>query len=161
MKPHDETERSPEEAAKAAPMSFPSGSFDMEALLKAGNAAAEAKPEKRQEVLDKALDDANEKLHGVAVPGLEPGFKLEAVTREDLGVTEIVQVRDPKATKALEKSDAADDKAAEEQQRAAEAEAQRLNNEAAALAERQAEEQAAGKVEGNKGAGTNAGAGKE
>lgn len=156
MKPHDETERSPEEAAKAAPVTFPSGSFDMEKLLAAGNAAAAADPAKRDEVLGKALDEANEKLHGTALHGLEPGFKLEAVTREDLGVTEIIQVRDPKASKALEKDEAAAEKETDEQRRAAEAEAQRLND-AATEAQNQ---QAAGEADGSKGAGK-AGAGKE
>lgn len=154
MKPHDETERRPEEAAKAAPVTFPSGSFDMEKLLAAGNAAASADPAKRDEVLGKALDEANEKIHGTAVPGLEPGFKLEAVTREDLGVTEIVQVRDPKASKATEKEEAEAEKAADEQRRAAEAEAERLNTEAAE------NQQAADAADGSKGAGK-AGAGKE
>jgi hypothetical protein len=157
MKPTEETERSPEEAGKAAPFPFPSGAFEMEDLLKAGNAAAAAAPEKREEVLDKALTDANQKLHGTAVPGLEPGFKFEAVTREDLGVTETIQVRDPKATKALEKSDAEDEKAAETRRLEAEAEATRLNDEAAAQRE---QEQAANQAGDSKGAGK-AGAGKE
>lgn len=155
MKPHDETARSAEDAAKAAPIVFPSGSFRMTDLLKASNAAAEAKPEKRAEVIDKALTEANAKIHGVAVPGLEPGFKFKAVTREDLGVTETIQVRDPKATKALEKGEVADEKAAEASRLAAEAEAQRLNDEAAAIANK-----TASAAEGNNDAGA-AGAGKE
>lgn len=117
-----EADRSPEEAAKAAPFAFPVGSFDFHALLAAGNAAAEAKPEQRQEVLDKALDEANERLHGAVDLQLEPGFRYDAVERKDLGVTEVIQVRDPKLTKALEKeedasasdADAAAKRAAEE-----------------------------------------------
>lgn len=137
-------ERTAEEAAAAAPFSVPAGSFDMEALLAAGNKAAEASPEKRQEVLDKALADANEKIHDTLPPGLEPGFRFAAVKREDLGVTEIIQVRGKAETKALEKSEAETEaerlKAEEEAQKTAEA----LNQQADKV-----EEIAAGQAEGN------------
>ena len=128
-------ERTADEAAAAAPFTIPSGSFDMEELLAAGNKAADASPEKRQEILDEGIDAANQKIHGTLPPGLEPGFRYQSVKREDLGVTEVIQVRGKAESKAIEKDEAEAEKARLAAEQAAEAEAERLNAAADAVDE--------------------------
>lgn len=119
--------RTPEEIAAAAPVTLPAGSYDVEALQAAFDKAANGAPEKRDEVLVNAIDHLNEGLHLNQDPSLQPGFKYAAVEREDLGVTEIIQVRDPKATKALEKDEAAEGKAADAEAKRLQAEADERN----------------------------------
>lgn len=94
-------DRTPEQAARAAPVSLPAGSFDADALNKAFDEAAKAKnAEKRDELIADALEKHNEIGTASADLDLQPGYKRVDVVDEQLGVTENRVVFDPKAAEA-------------------------------------------------------------
>lgn len=89
-------DRSPEQAARAAPVSLPAGSYDSAELDKALSAAAKAKDEDaRAAAVDKALADTRAKSTEHAALGVQPDQKLVEVTDERLGITETRRVYDP------------------------------------------------------------------
>lgn len=66
-------ERTAAEAARAAPVTLPAGSYDSAALQKDLDAAAAKGGDKRQELVDKALDTHNEtKPEAAPEPAPEP-----------------------------------------------------------------------------------------
>lgn len=67
-------------AAKHAPLQLASGSYDLTDLEALGRAAAEAKPEDRQRVVDEGLAQANQRPDQVGATVL-PGHRLEKVER--------------------------------------------------------------------------------
>lgn len=103
------------DAAKHAPISLPAGSYNVEDLHKIGEAAVKAKPEDRDELVAKRLDEVNATSTARQENGLEPGMKFVEVTREDLGVTERIQVRAKPAGETEEETAEIDRKAIDKQ----------------------------------------------
>ena len=88
-------ERTEAQAARAAPVSLPAGSFDADALAADLDKAAMAKNDKtRPELVDKAVE-AHNKIATEAGDGLAPGYKRVVVEDENAGVTENRIVFDP------------------------------------------------------------------
>lgn len=89
-------DRTPEQAARAAPVPLPAGSYEAEDLEKVLNEAAKAKNDKNR---DELVDAAVAKLNRTELPadslGVPPGYKRVAVEDETLGVTENRVVFDP------------------------------------------------------------------
>ncbi len=89
------TDRTPEEAARAAPVSLPAGSYDAEALSKDLDEAAKAKNDgKREDLVAAALEKHNE-IGTEPATDLQPGYKRVAVENVDLGIVEDRVVYDP------------------------------------------------------------------
>ncbi len=100
-------DRTPEQAARAAPVSLPAGSYDAEALNKAFDEAAKAKNDgKRDELIAAALEQHNEIGTASSALDLQPGYKRVDVVDEQLGITENRVVFDPKAAEAAEEASA-------------------------------------------------------
>lgn len=88
------TERSDAEAARAAPVSLPAGSFAMDDLSKDLAEAAKAKNDKnRDELVAKAVEKHNQ--IGTEPQGIQPGYTRVEVVDEVSGVTETRTVYDP------------------------------------------------------------------
>jgi hypothetical protein len=100
-------ERTPEEAAKAAPVSLPAGAYDGDKLADRLDDAAKAKNGKRDELVGKALDDSTARIFEEPTLGLTPGHVRVDVENKDLGVTESRVVFDPKLADAAEAADKA------------------------------------------------------
>lgn len=100
-------DRTPEQAARAAPVSLPAGSFDADALNAAFNDAAKAKnDDKRDELIAEAVDKHNEIGTAAAALDLHGAQKRVTVVDEVAGVTESRVVFDPKAAEAAEEAPA-------------------------------------------------------
>lgn len=88
------TDRSEIEAARAAPVSLPAGSYDASELSKIFGDAAKAKNDaNRGEMVAKAVEDLNEVP--LASSGLPAGYKRVETTDEVSGATEFRTVYDP------------------------------------------------------------------
>jgi hypothetical protein len=79
-----------------APVSLAAGSYDYETLKKGLDKAATGAVDKYDGAVAKTLDDAATNVHQNQDARDIPGYKFVDVEREDLGVTETVQVFDPK-----------------------------------------------------------------
>lgn len=90
-------ERSDVQAARAAPVSLPAGSFDSADLQRSLDEAAKAKNDgKRDELVAEAiLANYNPGTEHAADAGLSPGYKRVEVDVIDLGITENRIVFDP------------------------------------------------------------------
>lgn len=96
------TERSEIEAARAAPVSLPAGSFDASELQADLDKTAMAKNDKnREDLVAKAVEDRN-KISSQS-SGLPEGYVRAEVEDVDLGITEIRTVYDPKVAEAAAK----------------------------------------------------------
>lgn len=101
-------ERTDKEAARAAPVSLPAGSYDLETLDKGLKDAAKAtNDDKRDELVDKVLADANETPRPENSLGVGPGYKRVDVKDEIVGVTESRVVFDPAKREEAEDAQAA------------------------------------------------------
>lgn len=91
-------ERTPEEAARAAPVSLGAGSYDGDALARDLDKASTAKTvEARDAAVDKAVaTHVNTGTEAYSLD-LQEGYKRVAVEVADLGITENRVVFDPKA----------------------------------------------------------------
>jgi len=88
------TDRSEIEAARAAPVSLPAGSFDASELSKIlGESTKPKHDEQRAEIVAKAVEQLNEAP--IATSGGQPGYKRVEVQDEVTGVTEFRTVYDP------------------------------------------------------------------
>lgn len=103
------------EAAKHAPITLPAGSYTLEDIEKIHAAAVKAKPDQRQKAVDEALEAANQTFTERPDQGLEPGMKYVDVEREDLGITERVQVRAKPAGETEEETAEIDQKVIDKQ----------------------------------------------
>lgn len=88
--------RTPEQAARAAPVTLPAGSYDSAELQSKLDAASKAKTdEARGEAVDKAVAELNQNPSAAADPGLPAGHRRVDVDVADLGITESRVVFDP------------------------------------------------------------------
>ncbi len=88
------TDRSEIEAARAAPVSLPAGSFDASDLSAILGETSKAKHDKdRDELIPAAVEKLNEAP--IATSGGQPGYKRVEVQDEVSGVTEFRTVFDP------------------------------------------------------------------
>lgn len=82
-------DRTEAQAARAAPVSLPAGSYDSAELQKALDEAAKPKnDDKRDEMVATAVDNLNEMGTDHGSLDLQPGYKRVAVVDEHSGVTE-------------------------------------------------------------------------
>lgn len=120
MTTKDLKERTDAEKAAAAPINLPAGSYTIEDLEKLSAAATKAAPEKRDAVVAEGVAAANLTVTNKVEPHLEAGFEFVDVEREDLGVTERIQVRAKPAGETEEETAEIDAKVMQQQADAAE-----------------------------------------
>lgn len=100
-----EEKRTDEQAARAAPVSLPAGSYKVSELTKALDESALAKNDsKRGELREKAIRKANQTPLPEGSTGLTPGHKRVTVEDERVGVTEERIVFDPKKREEAEEA---------------------------------------------------------
>lgn len=100
-----QSERSDAEAARAAPVSLPAGSFDAAALGKDLAEAAKAKNDKNREDLVAGAVATHNKI-GTATTGLQPGYERVEVENVELGITESRIVYNPDKAEEAEAAQA-------------------------------------------------------
>jgi hypothetical protein len=91
----------------SSPVSLPVGSYDYEALKKGTDAAAKGDADAYDANVDKALKSANKSEIPEVDPRDIPGYRFTDVENKDLGVTETIQVFDPKLAETQEQEAAA------------------------------------------------------
>lgn len=79
-----------------SPVSLPAGSYDYDALKSATDKAAKGAAKSYEENVAEALDKSATNDFKPVDPRDTPGYVYKDVTREDLGVTETIQVYSPK-----------------------------------------------------------------
>lgn len=79
-----------------SPVSLPAGSFDATALQKSLDKAAKGSADNYDDAVRTAVDEANAGVNKVQDARTIPGYEFRDVENKDLGVTEKVQVFDPK-----------------------------------------------------------------
>ncbi len=100
-------DRTDVQAARAAPISLPAGSYDAEALNTALSDAAKAKNDgTREDDVNAALEKHNETAIPTNTLGVPPGYKRVDAEVKDLGVTESRVVYDPSQQEAAEAAQA-------------------------------------------------------
>lgn len=90
-------ERTPEQAALAAPVSLPAGSYNGDALGSALDAAATGDVTARDAAVAAAVDGLNEIGTDHGTPDLQPGYKRVDVVDEAAGIAETRVVFDAPA----------------------------------------------------------------
>jgi len=99
--------RTATEASRAAPISLPAGSYDLDDLSKAAKDASQAKnDEERGELHQRIVDDLNQTVLPTNSLGVGPGYKRVDVLDERLDVTESRVVFDPDNRDAAEQAQA-------------------------------------------------------
>lgn len=80
----------------STPVTLPAGSYDYDALKRETDKAAKGPASKYEENIEKATEAARVSTFEKVDPRGTPGYVLKEVERPDLGVTERIQVYDPK-----------------------------------------------------------------
>lgn len=80
----------------STPVTLPAGSYDYDALKAGLDKAAKGAAGKYEENVAKATDEARVDTFEKVDPRSTPGYVLKEVKNEDLGITESIQVYDPK-----------------------------------------------------------------
>lgn len=97
------TDRTEAEAARAAPVSLPAGSYDLAELTKGLAETSKAKhDDNRDEMVAELVAKANQTALPADTMGVEPGYKRVAVDDQIVGVTEQRVVFDPKQREEAE-----------------------------------------------------------
>jgi hypothetical protein len=89
----------------SAPVSLPAGSFDYDDLKGGLDKAAKGSAKNYDAAVEKAIEDSSAKVFEPSDARAQPGFVYKDVERKDLGVTETIQVYDPKLGEKLEAAD--------------------------------------------------------
>lgn len=100
--------RTAEEAARAAPVELPAGSYDAAKLSKSIDRVSEKDPAKRAEKIAETVTKANQTEYQPASLGLNAGEKRVDVDDETLGITESRVVYDPPEAPAKGKDENAE-----------------------------------------------------
>jgi len=86
----------------SSPVSLPAGSYEYDTLKRGLDKAAKGSAKNYPDAVANAIDESSESVHETVDPRATPGYVLKEVAREDLGVTETIQVYDPKREAEVE-----------------------------------------------------------
>lgn len=89
----------------SSPVSLPAGSYDYDALKAATNKAANGAAKNYDDNVRKALEESSENAFKPVDPRDTPGYEFKAIENETLGVTETIQVFNPKLAEEVAKAD--------------------------------------------------------
>jgi hypothetical protein len=85
-------------------VSLPAGSFEYEDLKKGLDKAAKGSAKNYDNAVTKALDESGAGAFEPVDPRNTPGYVLKEVENKELGITETIQVYDPKLGEKIEES---------------------------------------------------------
>lgn len=82
-------------------VSLPAGSYDYDALKRGLDKAAKGSAKNYEPTVGTALEESAATVYVTTEPSAEPGYVLKDFERADLGITETIQVYDPKVAEKL------------------------------------------------------------
>jgi len=84
-----------------SPVSLPAGSYDYDALKRGLDKAAKGAAKNYESSVDNAIKESAAIVYETKDPSAELGYVLRDFERSDLGITETIQVYDPKAAEKI------------------------------------------------------------